>query len=94
MAARENGYGEINGNVEGSIVLLRKATPDVGTDVRKRLYIESLTDGVTVFWQTVPAKLNSKTFRTVSSLRDWLGSKVGLCPGLLPNEAHQPSIGS
>jgi hypothetical protein len=73
MAARENGYDEINESVEGSIVWLRKATPDVGTDVHKRLCIDPITDSVTVFWQTVPAKLNSKTFRTVSSLRDWLG---------------------
>jgi hypothetical protein len=73
MAARENGYDEINGNADGSIVWLRKATPDVGTDVHKRLCIDAITDSVTVFWQTVPAKLNSKTFRTVSSLKDWLG---------------------
>jgi hypothetical protein len=73
MAARENGYDEINGNVDGSIVWLRKVTPDVGTDVHKRLCIDSITDSATVFWQTVPPKLNSKTFRTVSSLKDWLG---------------------
>ena len=72
-AARENGYEEINENIEGSIVWLRKATPDVGTDVHKRLCIDSVTDSATVFWQAVPAKLNSKTFRTVSSLKDWLG---------------------
>jgi hypothetical protein len=71
-AAHENGYDEINGNVDGSIVWLRKATPDIGTEVHKRLCIDSITDSATVFWQTVPAKLNSKTFRTVSSLKDWL----------------------
>jgi hypothetical protein len=72
-AAHENGYDEINGNVEGDIIWLRKATPDIGTEVHKRLCIDSITDSATVFWQTVPAKLNSKTFRTVSSLKDWLG---------------------
>lgn len=73
MAARENGYDEINENAGGSIVWLRKATPDVGTDAHKRLCIDSITDSATVFWQTVPAKLNSKTFRTVSDLKNWFG---------------------
>jgi hypothetical protein len=73
MAARENGYDEIKENIKGSIVWLRKATPDVGTDVHRRLCIDSITDSATVFWQTVPAKLNSKTFRTVSDLKNWFG---------------------
>jgi hypothetical protein len=72
-AAHENGYDDTNENAAGSIIWLRKATPDIGTDVHKRLCIDSITDSATVFWQTVPAKLNSKTFRTVSSLKDWLG---------------------
>ena len=69
MAARENGSNEIKENIKGSIVWLRKATPDVGTDVHRRLCIDSAI----VFWQTVPAKLNSKTFRTVSDLKNWFG---------------------
>lgn len=73
MAARENGSDEIKENIKGSIVWLRKATPDVGTDVHRRLCIDSITDSATVFWQTVPAKLNSKTFRTVSDLKNWFG---------------------
>jgi hypothetical protein len=54
MAARENGYDEINENVEGSIVWLRKATPDVGTYVHKRLCIDSVTDSATVFGRLFP----------------------------------------
>lgn len=73
-AARENGYAEANEDVGRSTCWLRKGTPDVGTEVHKRLCIDSITDSATVFWQTVPAKLNSKTFRTVSSLKDWFGS--------------------
>jgi hypothetical protein len=92
--ARENGYAEAGESKDGSTVWLRKATPDVGTDVHKRLCIDSITDSATVFWQTVPAKLNSKTFRTVSDLKDWFGSEVGLCsktgadqPLLVPNQS-------
>jgi hypothetical protein len=73
-AARENGYAEANEDVGGGTCWLRKGTPDAGTEVHKRICIDSVTDSATVFWQTIPAKLNSKTFRTVSSLKDWFGS--------------------
>lgn len=73
-AARENGYVEINEYDGGNAAWFRKTTPDAGTDVHKRLCVDSLTGSATIFWQTVPAKLNSKTFRTVSSLKDWFDS--------------------
>jgi hypothetical protein len=72
--ARDNGYAEANEFDGGSAVWFRKSTPDQGTEVHKRLCIDSLTDSATVFWQAVPAKLNSKTFRTVSSLMEWFRS--------------------
>jgi hypothetical protein len=74
-AARENGYIEANVCGGGSAIWFRKASPDHGTEVHRRLCIDSLTGSATVFWQTVPAKLNSKTFRTVSSLRAWFDLK-------------------
>jgi hypothetical protein len=73
-AARENGYAEANEDIGRSTCWLRKATPDAGTAAHKRMCIDSVTDSATVFWQTIPAKLNSKTFRTASSLKDWFGS--------------------
>jgi hypothetical protein len=36
------------------------------------LCIDSLTSSATVYWETAGAKLNSKTFRTVGSMRAWL----------------------
>jgi hypothetical protein len=74
LAARENGYAETNEYDGGNAVWFRKAIADKGTNVHQRLCIDRLTDSATVFWQTVPAKLNSKTFRTVSSLMDWFDS--------------------
>jgi hypothetical protein len=74
-AARENGYIEAGVCGGGSAVWFRTVAPDYGTEAHTRLCIDRLTDSATVFWQTVPAKLNSKTFRTVSSLRAWLHLK-------------------
>ncbi len=75
--ARENGFIEVGESEQGSTVWFRNATPDTGTDVHKRLCIDSLTNSATVFWETVPAKLNSMTFRTVPALRAWFALRVG-----------------
>jgi hypothetical protein len=73
-AARDNGYADVNEFECGNTVWLRKAAPDVGTDVHKRLCIDILTGSATIFWQTGSAKLNSKTFRSASSLREWFAT--------------------
>jgi hypothetical protein len=67
--ARDNGFLEVGESEEGSTVWFRKTTPDKDTDVHKRLCIDSLTNSATLFWETVPAKLNSRTFRSVSALQ-------------------------
>ena len=56
LAARENGFVETGESEEGSTVWFRNATPDAGTDVHKRLCIDSLTNSATVFWETLPSQ--------------------------------------
>jgi hypothetical protein len=73
-AALENGYAVIDEFKCGNTVWLRKVVPDGGTDVHKRLCIDGLTDSATVFWQTAVTKVNSKTFRSVPSLRNWFST--------------------
>jgi hypothetical protein len=75
--ARESGIVEIGEADEETALWLRNATADTGSAVHKRLCVDSLTNCATVFWETVPAKLNSMTFRTASALRTWLSLKVG-----------------
>jgi hypothetical protein len=75
--ARESGFVEIGEADEGTVLWFRNATADAGSAVHKRLCVDSLTNSATVFWETVPAKLNSMTFRTASALRTWLRLKVG-----------------
>jgi hypothetical protein len=75
--ARESGFVEIGEADEGTVLWFRNATADAGSAVHKRLCVDSLTNSATVFWETVPAKLNSMTFRTASALRTWLSLKVG-----------------
>ena len=76
-AARENGFVESGESESGSALWFRNSTPDAGSQVHKRLCLDSLTKSATIFWETVPAKLNSMTFRTASALRAWLALKIG-----------------
>jgi hypothetical protein len=70
-AVRENGFIEVGKSHDGSAAWFRKAIPDANTSVHKRLCIDSLTNSATVFWETTPTQLHSKTFRDVKSLEDW-----------------------
>jgi hypothetical protein len=72
VAARGDGFIEVKDSEDGSVAWFRNALPDPDTNVHKRLCIDSLTSSATVYWETTGAKLNSKTFRTVSSMRAWL----------------------
>jgi len=71
IAAREGGFVEVNESAEGTVVWLRKNTPDTARETYQRMCIDSLTNSVTVYWMSAPGKLNSKTFRGVSALQEW-----------------------
>ena len=74
IAAHGDGFIEVNEIENGSVVWLRNLQPDVGTNFHKRLCLDDVTNSATVYWQTVANQCNSATFRTVSSMVDWLQS--------------------
>jgi hypothetical protein len=73
--AGENGYSKVGECRDGSTVWFKKERSDAAADVHKRLCIDSVTDSVTIFSETVTGMPNSKTFWTVSSFKDWFGAK-------------------
>ena len=72
IAAHKVGFVEVNRTVEGNVRWLRKSTPSSTMDNCQSMCIDSLTNSVTVYWLTVPGKVNSKTFRGVPALQEWL----------------------
>jgi hypothetical protein len=74
VLARKDGFVEVNKIEDGNVIWLRSRLPDVGTNFHKRLCLDGLTNSATVYWQPVGAQLSSETFRTESSLQEWLGS--------------------
>jgi hypothetical protein len=65
LLVRENDFVEVSKSKDGTTAWFSK------TSANMRLCIDGLTNSATVFWVTGPAKLSSKTFRTVASLKDW-----------------------
>lgn len=72
-AAREGGFVAAEETDEGSVLWLKRAT----AEAEDRMCIDSLTKSATVYWVTMPWKINSKTFREVAALREWILSKPG-----------------
>lgn len=69
--ARSNGYVDAEETNDGTVLWLKKPT----ADAEDRMCVDSLTNSVTVFWATMPWKINSKTFRAVSDLQGWLAQR-------------------
>jgi hypothetical protein len=76
VAARVDGFVEVNegggADADANVAWFRSKLPDAESKVHKRLCIDGLTCSATIYWETAGAKLNSKTFRTVSSMKAWL----------------------
>jgi hypothetical protein len=73
--ARERGFIEVNEIVGGSVLWLRKNASSTRRETHERMCIDSLTNSATVYWMTVPGKLNSKTFRGAAALEEWFELK-------------------
>jgi hypothetical protein len=66
--ARSNGFVDVEETDDGTVLWLKKPT----NNAEDRMCVDSMTNSVTVFWATIPWKINSKTFRVVSALQEWL----------------------
>jgi hypothetical protein len=68
--ARKHGFVDVEETEDGTVLWLRRPT----ADAEDRMCIDSVTNSATVFWETIPWKINSKTFRVVSALEEWFAS--------------------
>jgi hypothetical protein len=75
-AAREGGFVDVEECDEGTVLWLRKGTSDKATQTHQRICIDSLANILTVYWMTAVGKIDSKTFRSASSLREWFASQI------------------
>ena len=74
IAARTCGFVEVDECRDGTVVWFRKTTADAATGTHQRMCVDSLTNSATVYWTNVRGKIDSKTFRHVSTLQEWLST--------------------
>lgn len=81
-AARERGFVAVEeGSIEvekseaGNVLWLRKETQDAATRTHQLICIDSDANILTVYWMTAPGKIDSKTFRSASSLQEWFAAQ-------------------
>ena len=70
VIARQHGFIDVEETEDGTVLWLRRPT----TNAEDRMCIDSVTNSVTVFWATIPWKINSKTFRVAPALEEWFTS--------------------
>jgi hypothetical protein len=70
-AARERGFVEVEECEGGTVLWLRKATPDPGTQTHQRICINSQAKNLTVYWMNALGKIDSKTFLSAPSFQAW-----------------------
>jgi hypothetical protein len=71
-AALDCGFVEANRCERGSVVWLVKDKPGAGGKIHQRMCVDDLTNSATVYWMATTGKVDSKTFREVPALREWL----------------------
>jgi hypothetical protein len=53
---------------------LKRAT----AEAEDRMCIDSMTNSATVYWATIPWKINTKTFRAAPALQEWILSRPAI----------------
>lgn len=72
--AREGGFVVVEESEEDTVLWLKKTT----VEAEDRICLDSLTNSATVYWATIPWKINSKTFREASEMRAWVVARQGV----------------
>jgi hypothetical protein len=75
-AARQGGFEDVEECDGGTVLWLRKGTSDRATQTHQRMCIDSCTNILTVYWMTALGNVDSKTFRSASSLQEWFASQA------------------
>jgi hypothetical protein len=75
-AARDNGFVAAEESRDGTVLWFRKTPTDAATSTHQRLCLDAMTNSATVFWTNAQGQTYSKTFRSVTLLRERLSETL------------------
>jgi hypothetical protein len=78
-AAHGCGFVSVEECEDGTVLWLRRATPDAVTATHQRMCMDSATNSVTVYWMNDRERIDSKTFRDVATLQAWFALRAVAC---------------
>jgi hypothetical protein len=76
IAALKCGFVEMDECGRGTVVWLKRAKMDAPAETHQRMCIDTVTDSATVYWTNVRDKIDSKTFRSVTTLQEWMSNSI------------------
>ena len=71
-AAREGGFVELKKSEDGTVHWFGKNDLRTAPQTEQRICIDMLTDSATVYSRSTEGRVDSRTFRGVSHLREWM----------------------
>ena len=74
-AARECGFIELKSSGDGSVLWFGKNTLQPDQQPNQRICIDRLTNSATVYFTTPRGTVDSKIFRAVTNLQEWMASE-------------------
>jgi hypothetical protein len=75
-AALKGGFVDAQETEDGTVLWLRKPT----AEAEDRMCIDRMKNSATVFWASIPWKINSKTFRQATELEAWIMLRLAVAP--------------
>ena len=73
--AIKRGFVQVEESEQGPVLWLRKETADAATQTHQRICLDSGANIATIYWMTAVGVVDSKTFRSISSMQDWFAAQ-------------------
>lgn len=74
-AVRESGFVELKSSGDGSVLWFGKSSSQPDKQPDQRICIDRLTNSATVYFTTPRGTVDSKTFRAVTNLQEWIAAE-------------------
>ena len=72
VAAQESGFLHVSESHNGTVLWVKRQTPDANSQTHPRICMDSLTVSATAYWTDSQGNPASKSFRRPLALKEWL----------------------
>jgi hypothetical protein len=77
-AALKSGFVDMAECGDGTVLWFKRVTIPAVPETHQRVCIDPVTNSATVYWTTVQGRIVSKTFRSVTTLQEWMSDGLSV----------------